>query len=380
MTTPRRTTLRDIAERLGVHVTTVSLALRNSSRLPEETRLRVRRVADEMGYAPDPALTALSAYRSSVTPAAYHANLAWINCYPEREMVVSIPSFRDYLRGGAERAGELGYKLEEVWMHEPGMTIEGMQRRLRARGIRGMLILPQPVPGPIEGVAWEEFSAVTFGYSLTSPQLHRVTNHQFRSAMTLLRELRYLGYRRIGMYVTEEYDRRVNLSLSTAFRSYSDSIPEDERVPLLFQETPRSPDPLRAWIKRHAPQVIVCQNFYMWDYLEELGRKVPEDIGIAFFNLGREEEILSGIHQNDLAIGRAALDLLVGMLHRNERGVPASAQHVLIDGAWLPRTSTRRVGPPAPWFLDRRPEPVPYGPLKPPAAPAGSRRRAGPAS
>jgi hypothetical protein len=41
------------------------------------------------------------------------------------------------------------------------------------------------------------------------------------------------------------------------------------------------------------------------------------------------------------------------MLHRNERGVPAIAQHVLIDGEWIPGKSIRRVGPPAPWFLDK---------------------------
>ena len=37
MSTPRRVTLADIAKQANVHVTTVSLALRNHPRLPEKT-------------------------------------------------------------------------------------------------------------------------------------------------------------------------------------------------------------------------------------------------------------------------------------------------------------------------------------------------------
>ncbi|HZZ57506.1 MAG TPA: LacI family DNA-binding transcriptional regulator, partial [Opitutaceae bacterium] len=50
----RRVTLADVARKAGVHVTTVSLALRNNRRLPEPTRLRLQALAKRMGYAPDP--------------------------------------------------------------------------------------------------------------------------------------------------------------------------------------------------------------------------------------------------------------------------------------------------------------------------------------
>ena len=60
-----RVTLAAIAAQAGVHVTTVSLALRNSPRLPIATRDRIRKLADELGYAPDPMLQALVAYIKS---------------------------------------------------------------------------------------------------------------------------------------------------------------------------------------------------------------------------------------------------------------------------------------------------------------------------
>src|SRR5580693_10677977 len=60
-----RVTLRDIARRANVHVSTVSLALRDSPRLPDETRFRVQAMAREMGYVHDSVLDALLAYRDS---------------------------------------------------------------------------------------------------------------------------------------------------------------------------------------------------------------------------------------------------------------------------------------------------------------------------
>lgn len=48
--TVRRVTIRDVAERAGVSVTTVSNAVNGRGRLPEATREHVRAVADELGY------------------------------------------------------------------------------------------------------------------------------------------------------------------------------------------------------------------------------------------------------------------------------------------------------------------------------------------
>jgi LacI family transcriptional regulator len=112
--------------------------------------------------------------------------------------------------------------------------------------------------------------------------------------------------------------------------------------------------------------VVVTQDVFLWDWFITRQIRVPQDIGLAFLNVNRSEKILSGMNQSELQIGRAAVDLIVAMIHRNERGIPSVAQHVLLDGEWFPHQTTRKVGPPAPWFLD-----MPLGPENPPtAAPA----------
>ena len=61
---PQRVRLKDIAEKADLSVAAVSMALKNHRSLPTDTIDRVKALADEMGYAPDPALSALAAHRS----------------------------------------------------------------------------------------------------------------------------------------------------------------------------------------------------------------------------------------------------------------------------------------------------------------------------
>jgi LacI family transcriptional regulator len=81
---PRRVTVRDIAEEVGLHFTTVAEALRGSSRIKEATRLRVEEAAERMGYRPDPILSALSAYRSSDMRSSFQGVIVWINGFPSK--------------------------------------------------------------------------------------------------------------------------------------------------------------------------------------------------------------------------------------------------------------------------------------------------------
>lgn len=64
--TTGRVTLKDIAEQCGYTANTVSRALRNDKKLPENTRLTIQHLAREMGYVPNSSARALR-YGSSHT-------------------------------------------------------------------------------------------------------------------------------------------------------------------------------------------------------------------------------------------------------------------------------------------------------------------------
>ncbi|MDF3056965.1 MAG: LacI family transcriptional regulator [Rariglobus sp.] len=338
---PRRITIRDIATRAGVHFSTVSLALRNSPKLRPEVCRRVRAIADELGYVPDPAMAALTAYRNSTRPVHYQATLAWVNNWPVRTDLRRIKTFDMYFQGAEERARQLGYRIDELWLHAPAMTATAAHAILRARNITGLLLAPQPFAHTPLSLDLKEFSALAFGYSLQPSNLHVVTNHQYQSASLMMRRLTELGYRRIGLFLRSDWDEKVNGSYLSALLFMQHHLPPAARVPPLLTKDGLEHE-FVTWFKRHKPDVVVAVDRAVRGWIESsLGLRIPGDVGLANLNVNPDDTWQAGIHQNDRLIGATAVDFLAGMLQRNERGIPATPIRTLVEGVWKSGTSVR---------------------------------------
>jgi len=351
---PRRITIRDIAARAGVHYSSVSLALRNSPKLRASLGQRIRAVALELGYVPDPAMAALTAYRKSTRPVHYQATLAWVNNWPRREELRRLKPFNLYFQGAVERAAQLGYRIDELWLHEPGMTPAAAQAILRARNITGLLLAPQPFAHTPLGLDLKDFSALAFGYTLQPSNLHVVTNHQYQSMQLLMRELIALGYRRIGLFLQSDWDEKVNnCYLSGLLLAQHRQAPAD-RVPALI--TPKGLErEFHPWFKRHRPDVVIYFDKSVPVWIEKkLGLKIPHDVGLVHLNVDADDHWQSGIDQNDRLIGATAVDFLTGMIQRNERGIPATPIRTFVEGVWKPGQSVRLIAADKPAARKRR--------------------------
>ncbi len=69
----RRPTLEDVAERAGVSRALVSIVMRDVPGASEQTRARVRRAADEIGYRPDPRARRLRQHRTKLIGVTFTA-------------------------------------------------------------------------------------------------------------------------------------------------------------------------------------------------------------------------------------------------------------------------------------------------------------------
>ncbi len=342
----KRVTLRDIAKECGCTVMTVSYALRHYPRISQETREKVQSVALKMGYMPDPALSALSAYRRVNHPHPAAAPLAWITNYAERDGQLSRGYYiQRHLNGAAERAREMGYRIETFWLRESGMTARRMSQILYNRGITGVLLPPQPRPQAHLNLDWEKFCVVTFGYSLARPRFHMVATHHFRAVVMLVRRLRAYGYRRIGLHLSDEVDTRVAHAYSASFSSEQSRFRKEHVLPILRGRIITVED-VRAWIRRYRPEAIITWDPRIaGDALKQEGLRAPDDIGLATLfvdPMGKQKEV-SGIDENYEAMGAAASDLLVMLMQQNERGVPIIPRSVLIDAGWFEGTTVRRL-------------------------------------
>lgn len=344
---PARITLRDIAQKAGVHISTVSLALRNSPKLRPAMRDRIQSIATQIGYTPDPGMAALVAHRRGVRAAPYQSTIAWLDNWPRQKNTIKlrdITSFNDYYLGASERAAQFGYKLEEFALRAPGMTPARMGAIFRARNIQGIISPPQEHDGNRLDFDFTDFTAVALGYSLRPARLHVITNHQFLSAKLLVTRLHESGYRRIGLCLCEDWDNKVNNGYTAGFDCARRHLPGCASIPPFLTDCVR-PAELRVWMKQHAPDVIITQGISqeMIDWFEkDFGLRVPRDIGIANLSAHTGEPHITGILQNDYLVGATAVDVLAGMLQRNERGLPKIIAYTLVDGTWYPGATIRR--------------------------------------
>lgn len=339
----RRITLRDIARHAGCHFTTVSLALRDRPEIPPETRERIRRAADELGYRPDPMLASLSSYRHEHRPDRYRATLAWVTNFPGRDDWRKVEIYADYFAGARERAKVLGFHLEEFWLRADRMTAPRASQILSARGIAGLVIAPQPEPAVELDLQWEKFSAIAIGYSLARPALHMVCPNQYRCIRLAFDHLRRRDYRRVGLVMLGASDARVDHNWLAGYLVARQELPASGRLdPLILDRWDQAE--FGRWLKRERPDAIISKCAEALPALRALGYLVPRQIGAAFLTEVKPSREKSGVSEMPREVGAAAIDFLAGMLHRNERGVPDQCRRLLIEGQWFDGRTVRPPG------------------------------------
>ncbi len=308
--------------------------------IPAGTRVRIQKIATNLGYRPDPLLSAFARRRRGKSSGSEVTTIAYVTNFPTADEWRANPFYAPMFQGATDHAFRNGYKLEHFWLREPGMTGERLSRILYSRGIVGLIVAPTPAARSRLSLDWPRFSCVTIGYSLLRPDLHRVTPHHFHSLLSADRKLRRLGYTRIGFCIYEGTSGRVDdLWLAGALLTQS----RNPNAPLkifLFDDETRHRIP--EWAQSEKLEVMVSDNPQALHELRRGGIRAPGDIDFATLNWVKNDPEIAGINQRPAAIGAAAVDLVVAQIRRGERGIPEIPVTSMVEGAWVNGTSLTR--------------------------------------
>ncbi|HEU5396263.1 MAG TPA: LacI family DNA-binding transcriptional regulator [Verrucomicrobiae bacterium] len=331
---PRRVTVRDIARRLQVSAATVSRALRDDRRISARMREQVRKVAEALGYRPDPMLAALSHYRRAGTTAPISAELAWLNCWPDPRRLRSFREFDLYWQGASAEAMRCGFRLEEFILDQ-GMNAARLEKILLARNVQGILIPPHGgVPLLWKNFNWNNFCVVRFGYTVAIPQAHLVTSSQLTDGLIAYENIWRLGYRRIGLITIPKMLTRFGAGyLFGQWRQLSRVVVPPLVLPE-WREEKQDRKALNDWLRKYRPDAVLTDIGPIRRLLEKTDHQVPQDIGLAHFSI-LDGDADAGIDQRSAEIGRAAVQLLISLINHNERGIPAVCRELLIEGRWV---------------------------------------------
>lgn len=324
-------TQRTIARALGVSAVTVSLALRNHSSIPERTRRRVREEAKRQNYRPDPNVVRLMQHLRTRRQKNLTANLVALRLNAGERR-----AYEDHVFAGLKRRSEeLGFSLELMELERGPRDGQRLERMMRARGVEGVVLLPMTHPRALAGVLpWENYSVVATSLSVLSPRFNTVVPNQFSNMFRLCDRLVELGNTRVGLACTKEHDAKVNHRFASAYLWQAQLGSMEPLPPMLFDTLETMGGNFEDWVSGQAPQVVVTISD---GYTSALKRRLPETVlrrlKWACTSTGSEDEaIYLGVYENPEEIGRAAVEMLAGMIQRGERGVPDWPRITEIDG------------------------------------------------
>lgn len=183
----RRTTLRDIAETIGVHTSTVSRALDPKTRHLINTEIVARIVADahERGYRPNAIASSLRTRRSMTVGVVV----------PD----ITNPVFPPILRGIEDTLTPRGYIAMIVNSDSDPERESVLIDTLRARGVDGLILASaQREDAAIARAVEEGIPIVTVNRKVDDPGVSSVTNDDASGMALAVRHMIELGHRSIA--------------------------------------------------------------------------------------------------------------------------------------------------------------------------------------
>src|SRR5882724_7323098 len=162
--------IRDIARKANLSKSTISLALRDHPSIPEVTRLKVKKIANKLGYQPDPTVAKVMGAIARHSVSQMTAPLVLLSNWPTpKHWLNEKHGLARFHRGLVGRARELGYRLEEFWIRAPGMTPRRVQQIMESRGTEGIVVLNYPEAPAKLDLDLSAYASVVIGRALVQP-------------------------------------------------------------------------------------------------------------------------------------------------------------------------------------------------------------------
>ncbi len=331
-----KASLGDVATLAGVSKGTASLVLRNSPGPSEATRQRVLRAARKIRYAPDARLVARMegvafAKSKELLP------IAWLNSNGLAGAWHVYEFMSPFFQGASEYCLRLGYRLEEIWTRQPGMTMRRIAGVLYQRGIQGVIVSH---PARHIRLRWDCLAGVSLGGSLLAPRLNRVTGDVHFNLFLALKMLKRHGYQRVGICLAKQVDQFTSHILRTSADHIYLTTPKANRIPPLFypgeshEMFAATSKAVTVWMRRYRPQVVIGGSSHLLHWASAAGFRVPDEIGVVHLSLDDDVLDWAGIHSNKREQGRVAAAQVINLLRERRFGIPLVASDTVVRGNW----------------------------------------------
>ena len=332
-------TIRDVAKRLNLSITTVSRALDGYEDVAEETRQLVERTAKEMGYRPNPAARKLRLKRSEA--------LGFI--MPTSEPRYTEPFFAEFIAGLGDEANGRGYDML-LSQAEPGSEAEQSiyQRWMRARKVDGFVLNRLRLQDwRVHYLGSNRFPFVTLQHSADDIDHHSIQVNGRQGFVILVRQMHERGHQRIA-YIGAQMDLVIQQERFAGYREGLASLALPYKPGLVARGDLTRQGGFQAAIELLAleqpPTAILCIDdltaLGVLDAAHQLGLAVGVDLAITGFD-GIHEGLhssppLTTLDQSIYRLARELASILIGLI----AGEPPRQGVLRIDPSLVQRQSS----------------------------------------
>jgi LacI family transcriptional regulator len=330
----KKPSLADVAKKVGVSPMTVSRALRNLPKVSEKMRLKILKVAQEMGYIHDTEISRVMRLMRQSRKESFFESIAFLMLCSKEIVRNETGFFGLMLRGAKERARQLNYSLDVFFVEDYKSNPNRLRDVLQSRGVRGILLSPRMVPEDSPPFDLEEFIPVGIGHTHVQEVFNLVRFNHYSGMVTACRRLRELGYRRPALVMERSINERMERRWSSAFTAYAGASGRSLPQKHIFLGDSLSPEKVLKFYQSVRPDVMVVSDWGIGSWLQATGVRVPEDVAIATMNYDMAAPQWAGVDQAYDEWGARAIDLVTALLHRTIFGAPHASQSILVEGVW----------------------------------------------
>ncbi len=316
---------------------TVSLALRDSHEVSEEKRKQIQKLAEKMGYRPNPLVSSLISYRRR--PNRNDTNVVAIITKfgpPARQSPLFDEFYINLWEGIETRAQELGFRLEEFpVLGKPTLSAQALTRVLFTRGIRAVLLFPGgDLPLGYPHLDWTHFCAVACAFHDPGLGVHRVASDHAQAMAIALENIQKLGYSRPGLAMTTQLDPALRYAISGRFLSWQQGESATSRVPLINDANlPLKHSVFMQWYSENQPDIVLGLDPRVGAWIDEINRRHSSSVGFVHLSK-KKNEPYAGVNLHTFDVGQASIDALARELYLNRYGLPPMPETILIAGTW----------------------------------------------
>jgi LacI family transcriptional regulator len=330
-------TLKDIAQKVGYSVTTVSRALTGYDDVAESTRELILKTANEMDYHPNITARRLRARRTDTIGIVV----------PTYRTRFGDPFFSDFLAGVGNKAVEYGFDLL-VSTHPPGAgELKVYERMVMEQRVDGMIVIStRPQDERIIYLVEQGFLFVAFGRSDLEADFSHLDVDGEAGMRQATQHLIDLGHRRIA-YISAPFDIMYAHHRLQGYKgTLSDNdIPFDETLMVVGDLAERSGYTLAHDLltRSEPPTAIIACNDWMASgvisAIRDLGLAAGRDVSAIGFDdvpLARlTHPQLTTVRQPAYEAGWRVCEMLVRLLQEGT----LEERHVLLEPQLIVRES-----------------------------------------